>query len=168
MDPAPLFAHVEFLNLEKDKIFEKVQCRVGGVARQILENAVIQMKATFSQAQLCQIVGSVRRAEEAARLVGDNNDYPLMKSEHEHLNLADNFVDPEHGPIPIPEVINGHEYKTVSNHSLHQPLLLRFSSFDRCERVDSYGCPVAGCTKLDSAIYRILIFPTVLNMPEKQ
>ncbi|XP_028411316.1 uncharacterized protein LOC114533890 [Dendronephthya gigantea] len=113
MDPAPLFAHVEFLNLEKDQIFEKVQCRVGGHARQILENAVIQMKATFSNAQLCQIVGCVRREEEAARIVGDGNDYLLMKNEGEQMNLADNFIDPEHGPIPIPEVINGQECKTL-------------------------------------------------------
>ena len=116
---------VEFLNLEKDQIFDKVQCRKGGVARQVLTNAVIQMKATFSPGTLFHIAGWSRREEEAARLVGDlNKDDLLMKNEQEAMNLAENIVDQEHGAIPIPEVINGHQYFTVSVDS--KSLLLHF------------------------------------------
>jgi hypothetical protein len=53
--------------------------------------------------------------EEAARLVGDlGKDDILMKSKDEMMNLAENYVDPERGSIPKPEVINGQQYLTVS------------------------------------------------------
>ena len=114
-DPTPSYALVEFLNVQTDQVFDKVQCRTGGRARQVLKDVVIQMKATFSPATLCHIAGCVRREEEAARLVGDlGKDDILMKSKDEMMNLAENYVDPERGSIPMPEVINGQQYLTVS------------------------------------------------------
>ena len=111
----PQFASVEFLNLQQDQIFDKVQCRKGGVARQVLTDAVIVMKATFSPATLCHITAWARREEEAGKLVGDLNRFDILKkNEEEVMNLAENIVDEEHGAIPIPEIINGREFLTVS------------------------------------------------------
>lgn len=96
-------------------MFDKVQCRKGGVARQVLKDAVIHMKASYSPATLYQIIGSARREEEAARLVGDlNKDDYLMKSNNEVWNLAENVFDQEYGAAPVPEVVNGQTYLTVS------------------------------------------------------
>ena len=106
---------MEFLNLEGGQIFDKVQCRKGGVARQVIVDGVVQMKATFSPAQLYSITAWARREEEAARLVGDQNKFDiLMKAEDKVMNLAENIVDERHGAIPIPEIINGRKYLTVS------------------------------------------------------
>ena len=110
----PHFASVEFLNLQNDQIFDKVQCRKGGVARQVLADTVIIMKATFSHATLYRITAWATREEEAGRLVGDlNTQKVLMKNKDEVMNLAENIVDEEHGAIPIPEVINGHQVLTL-------------------------------------------------------
>ena len=113
-DSTQHFASVEFLNLQNDQIFDKVQCRKGGVARQVLADTVIIMKATFSPATLYHITAWARREEEAGKLVGDfNTQKVLMKNKDEVMNLAENIVDEEHGAIPIPEIINGHHVLTL-------------------------------------------------------
>lgn len=108
------FARVEFLNLEENQMFDKVQSRKGKKARQVVSKAIIRMKAIYSCLNLCWIEAFAKRDEEAARLMTDSNDcMQLLKDKNTKLNLAENF-DPDDGPVPIPEVIDGRQFLTVS------------------------------------------------------
>ena len=104
---------VEFLNLEENQMFDKVQ-KKDNKARQVLSNSVIHMKAIYTFSNLCEIEAFVKREEEAARIMNDRmNPMQIMKYMERKMNLAENF-DPDYGPIPIPEIINGRKYSTVS------------------------------------------------------
>lgn len=64
--------HVEFINLHEDKLFYKKQCRKNGLARQVITNGVVLMKAKYV-GQLLRIRGWVRREPNAAKLCEDHN-----------------------------------------------------------------------------------------------
>ena len=106
-------------------MFDKVQSRKGGKARQVLSNSVIHMRAVYTISNLCEIEAFVKREEEAARLMNDTmNPMQILKDKNVKMNLTENF-DPHYGPAPIPEVINGRECSTVSSacdfFKLHRP-----------------------------------------------
>ena len=106
-------------------MFDKVQSRKGGKARQVLSNSVIHMRAVYTISNLCEIEAFVKREEEAARLMNDTmNPMQILKDENVKMNLTENF-DPHYGATPIPEVINGRKCSTVSSacdfFKLHRP-----------------------------------------------
>ena len=78
---APPTANVEFLNLSENQFFEKVQSRKGGKAKQVVDNGLIKMKATYGPDDLLRVQGWVRREENAAQLCGDNNDAVPLRDE---------------------------------------------------------------------------------------
>ena len=93
-------------------MFDKIQSGKGKKAR--FRNSVIRMRAIYTFSNLCEIEAFVKREEEAARLMNDRmNPMQIRKHEEQKMNLAENF-DPDYGPAPIPEIINGREYSTVS------------------------------------------------------
>ena len=113
-DAMPRNTWVEFLNLEENQMFDKVQ-NEDKKARQVLSNSVVHMKAIYTFSNLCEIEAFVKREDEAARLMNDrNNPMQIRKYVGQKMNLAENF-DPDYGPIPIPEIINGRQYFTVSS-----------------------------------------------------
>lgn len=78
-------ADVNFLNLGTS-LFDKVQCRRGGEARQRVENGLIEMEASCPGNVLLRIGVWVFREEEAKELHGDKNgrvELPVVMGEHE-------------------------------------------------------------------------------------
>ena len=95
----PSVVEMEFLNLSEGTYFNKIQSRKGGTPKQVLENAVIEMKATYGPEPLLCIKGWIRREPEAARLCGDaNHDVLLCQAAGRELNLV------EKNNIPVPAI----------------------------------------------------------------
>lgn len=106
-EPIPSVVEVEFLTLRENTCFNKVQSRKGGTPKQVLENAVIEMKATYGPEPLLCIKGWIRREPEAARLCNDSNrEVLLCETEGKELNLA------EKSDRPVPA--NDPRYMSVS------------------------------------------------------
>ena len=65
-------AEVRFITLEQKKVFDKRQCRQGGIAKQRIEDGIINVVA-WSPVQIMGICVWVFREEQAAELFGDRN-----------------------------------------------------------------------------------------------
>lgn len=89
-DCVPQMVNIEFLNLAENMCFYKVQSRKGGTPKQVLEHALIEMKATYGPEPLLKIRGWIRREPDAAKLCNDSNkEVPLCHSPGIELNLAE-------------------------------------------------------------------------------
>ena len=83
-----MYAEVQFKNLDKNKVFYKKQYRLGQKTRQLVvrdEYRWIHMEA-WTNAQLLEIYGWVKRIETAARKMKDDNGEVSIK-DGERLNL---------------------------------------------------------------------------------
>lgn len=87
----PQTAEVEFLDLEPGKVFYKKQCRKHKLARQVVTNGVVHMRAKFGPDQLLRIRGWIRREPKAAELFHDENGEVLIcGADERELNLIKN------------------------------------------------------------------------------
>lgn len=114
-------ACVEFLNLE-DRVFKKVQCRKGGHARQIIEEGQpVEMKAIYSAgSSLMAINGWIRRMYPESNCITRgscdlNIDSAIFKEKDTVLNMLENRLSKEGEDEAGIEVIDGHEFRTVSS-----------------------------------------------------
>jgi len=78
-------AEVRFITLETKTMFDKVQSRSGGVAKQRVCDGIVQMEARSPVGQILGIKVWVFRAKEAAELHKDRNgpvQLPVMHGQH--------------------------------------------------------------------------------------
>ena len=88
IEDLPQLAHVEFTDLHEGKVFFKKQCRKYNIARQIVMNGLVHMKAKCGPDQLLKIRGWVRREPRAAEMVNDKNGAVLICGvDNRELNL---------------------------------------------------------------------------------
>ncbi|XP_048583410.1 uncharacterized protein LOC5508718 [Nematostella vectensis] len=144
-DPSPVFsispnlsftqmgnaAEVYFMNIDQNTVFDKVQCRRGGVAKMRVQLGLIRMMYVSNGTQILRVRVFVSRERAAAELHGDTNgpvELPVMMGEQQ--------MDRQYFSVNLDSVYNGPTMPVYKLAKVEMGARNRFQLSVRLEHLD--------------------------------